>query len=191
MSGEEEEHNSQVSTKTTLYKQTEVEEKSDVTRGVNVYNNSSPRETIVYKKSESTEKPGDTMKAQIDPNSKTMDVASNITEAGYIANSPVHNTEASDTEYNYQAREMTLLTEAHELHSYDSNEEDNTYVSHLDHDTDSEHEYLDSSDDEDQYHDDHVHSGDEERAEDTEDSEEESKLIEEKQKTITVPSSNK
>lgn len=188
--GEKGGYYAEVLRETVVHEQTQVVEKPVVTRGIEVHNNSLLRETMVYKEPESKEKPRATKEAKVDKKVAASSAPGDIRGAGDAMDNPGYSTTATATEDKHHAREIALPTEAHKLQSYDSDEEEGKNAEHLHHATDSEHEYPETSDEEDEYHDEHENSGDEESMYDTDESEEEKKLIRAKYEKVTASSSH-
>ena len=85
------EQSDEVLTETIVHKQSEVNVKPDVTRGVEMHNTGIWRETVVYKEPEFTENPGTTREAKVDNNAEASSVPGNTIKARSIVESPKHN----------------------------------------------------------------------------------------------------
>ncbi|CAA9958782.1 hypothetical protein PTMSG1_02320 [Pyrenophora teres f. maculata] len=191
MSGDTGRHTTEVSRETIIHQQTEVSEKPDITTGVQMRSTGVRRETVVYKEPESTENSGTTEQAKMDKKTKPISVLSNSIETRNILKSENHNMTASTTQSDCQPREMTLVTEAHELHGHEGGDKNAKHMEHMEHDTDSEHEYPDTSDDDDEHSEEYEYSGDEESVEEDDSSEEEDEEVKSEQKPMTALSAHK
>ena len=173
-------HDTKVMRETVVHEKTQAIEKPDVTRGVEVRNDYLLKETIVYKEPESKEKPQAIKEVKVYKKVEVISAPGNTTGAGNATDSLEYNTIVPMTG-------IILLTEAHELHSYDSEEEEGKHTEHSLHDTDSEHEDSETSDEEDEdsetsdeedeHKDEHEDNGYEKIMDDTNVSDEEIELI--------------
>ncbi|CAE7012954.1 hypothetical protein PTTW11_02430 [Pyrenophora teres f. teres] len=186
-------HSTGIRRETVVYKEPESTENSGTTeqakmdkktKPISVLSNSIETRNIL--KSENHNMTASTTQSDCQPREMTL-----VTEAHEQLVAPVRTAQSTTYTVPYPKVLRYVGHAAHELHGHEGGDKNAKHMEHMEHDTDSEHEYPDTSDDDDEHSEEYEYSGDEESVEEDDSSEEEDEEVKSEQKPMTALSAHK